>query len=58
MIKLVRSAIKSKFTFNSREIVFNGEGSSSFNNAFARNVVNFAVDNNLSSHTDKRLLTE
>ena len=37
-VKLVRNTIKSKFTYNGRGIVFEGEGSWSFGNDFARNV--------------------
>ena len=51
-IKLVKNAIKSKFTYNGRGTVFNREGSWSFDNNFARNVVIFGVDNNSSSDTD------
>ena len=51
-IKLVKNAIKSRFNQNGRGTVFNGEGSWSFDNDFARNVVIFGVDNNSSSDTD------
>ena len=37
-----------------RGIAFDGEGSWSFGNDFARNVIIFGVDNNSSSHTDNR----
>ena len=40
---LERNAIKNKFTYNGWEIVFDGEGSWSFGNDFARNVVIFGV---------------
>ena len=53
-IKLVRNAIKSKFTYNGRGIAFDGEGSWSFGNDFARNVLIFGIDNNSSSHTDNQ----
>ena len=53
-VKLERNAIKSKFTYNGRGIAFDGEGSWSFGNDFARNVVVFGVDNSSSSHTDNR----
>ena len=52
--KLLRNAIKSKFTYNGQGIPFDGEGSWSFDNAFARNAIIFGVDNTSSSHTDNR----
>ena len=52
-VKLVRNAIKRKFTYNGREIAFYGEGSWSFDTDFARNVI-FYIDNSSSSHTDNR----
>ena len=51
-VKLVRNAIKSKFTYNGRGITFDREGSWSFDNDCARNVVIFGVDNSSSSHMD------
>ena len=53
-VKLLRNAIKSKFTFNDWAIAFNGEDSWSFGNDFARNIVNFGVDDSPLSHTDDR----
>ena len=53
-MKLVRNAIKSKFIYNGWENEFDGKGSWSFGNDFARNVVIFGVDNSSSSHTDNR----
>ena len=55
--KLVRKAIKSKFTYNCRGIAFDGEASLSFGNGFARNVVILGVDNSSLSHTNKRKIT-
>ena len=52
--KLERNTIKSKFTYNGREIAFDGEGSWSFGNDFARNFLIFGVNNSSSSHTDNR----
>ena len=52
--KLLRNAIKSKFTYNGQGIPFDGEGSWSFDNAFARNAIIFGIDNTSSSHTDNR----
>ena len=49
---LVRIAIKSKLTYNDQGTAFDGEGSWSFDNGYARNVVIFDVDNSSSSHTD------
>ena len=40
--------------YSSYRIVFDGAGSWSFGNHFARNVVIFAVDNSSSSHSDNR----
>ena len=51
-VKSVRNTIKDKFTYNGREIAFDGEGSWSFGNDFARNVGTFCVCNTSSSHTD------
>ena len=52
--KLVRNAIKSKFTYNCWGIAFDGEGSWRFGIDFARNAVIFGVDNSSSSHTDNQ----
>ena len=46
------SQVSKKFTFNDRAIAFDGEGSWSFSNDFARNVVIFGIDNGSSPHTD------
>ena len=51
-VKIVRNTIKSKFTYNGRGIIFDREGSWSFDNDYARNVVIFGVDNSASSHMD------
>ena len=40
------------FTYNGRGIAYDGEGSWTFGNGFARNVVIFGVDNSSSYHTD------
>ena len=53
-VKLVRNAIKSKFTYNDQEIAFDGERSWSFHDDFARNVVIFGVASTSSSHTDNQ----
>ena len=50
--KLVRNTIKKKFTHNCGGIAFDGEGSWSFDNGYARYVVIFGVDNSSSSHID------
>ena len=49
-VKLTRNADKSKFTYNGRDILFDGEGSWIFDNDFARNVEIFGVDNRSPSH--------
>ena len=53
-VKLARNAIKSKFIYYGRGIVFDGKGLWSFGNGFARNDVIFVVDNSSSSYTDNR----
>ena len=53
-VKLVRNPIKNKFTYNGLGIAFDGKGSWSFGNDFAKNVVIIGVDNNSLSHTDNR----
>ena len=42
-----------KFIYNGYGIAFDGAGSWSFGNGFARNVVNFAVDNSLRRNAEK-----
>ena len=54
LLKLVRNAIKNKFTYIGRVIEFDGEGLWSFGNNFFRNVLIFGVDNNSSYHTDNQ----
>ena len=39
-------------TYNGRGIAYDGEGSWSFGNGFARNIIIFGVDNSSSYHTD------
>ena len=53
-VKLERNTVKSKFAYNGWGIAFYGEGSWSFHNDFAGNIVIFGVDNSSSSHTDNR----
>ena len=48
-VKFVRMTIKSKFVDNCQGIAFFREGSWSFGNDFARNVVIFGLDNSSSS---------
>ena len=43
-----------KSNYSGYGITFNSTGSWSFDNDFARNVITFGVDNNSSSHSDKR----
>ena len=52
--KLVRNAIKNKFNYNVQGMAFHGEGSWSFDNDLARNILIFRADNSSSSHTDNR----
>ena len=52
--RYISKKFKSKFTYNGRGIAFDGEGSSSFDNDFAKNLVIFGVDNSSSSHTDNQ----
>ena len=56
-VKLVRNRVKSKFTYNVREIAFDGKGLWSFGNELARDVVVFDFDNSSSSHTDNKKIT-
>ena len=51
-VKLTKNLDKIKFTYNGWEIAFDGEGSWSFDNDFARIVVIFGVDCISLSHTD------
>ena len=53
-VKLVRNAIKRKFTYNGQGKAFDGERTWNFGNDFARNIVNFGFDGRSSSHTDNR----
>ena len=45
---------KSKYVYSEYGIEFDGKGSWSFGNDFARNVAIFGVDNSTSSHDDNR----
>ena len=45
-----KNAIKSKFAYNGQRIAFDGDGSWSFGNDFARNVAILDVDNSSLSH--------
>ena len=51
-VKLTRNVIKSRLIYNGQGIAFDGAGSWSFGNDFARYIVIFGVDNTLSSHTN------
>ena len=53
-LKLLRNAVKSKVIYNGRIIAFNGEGSWSFDNEFARNAVIFGFDNSSSFYTNNQ----
>ena len=52
-VKLVRNTFKKKFSYNGPRKAFDGEGSWSFGNGFARNVVIFDFDKFSSYHIDK-----
>ena len=54
IVKLVRNAIKSKFSHNGPITAFDGEGSWSFDYGFARNVVIFGVNHISSSYSNNR----
>ena len=49
---VVNNSDKSKYVYNGYGIAFDGDGSWSFGNDFARNSVFFGVNNSSSSHTD------
>ena len=49
---IVKNSDKEKYVHSVYGITFDGKGSWSFGNAYARNVIIFGVDNNSSSHTD------
>ena len=55
--KLVKNAIKSKFTSNGLRIAIEGERSWSFGNDLARNVAIFGVDYTSSSRADNQKIT-
>ena len=52
MANLVRNVFKSKFAYNVSDIAFDEEGTWSFSNNFARDVLTFNVDDTSSSYTD------
>ena len=49
---VVKNSDKNKYVYSDYETAFDGAGSSSFGNDFARNAVIFYVDKRSSSHTD------
>ena len=51
----MKNSIKSNFFYNGRGIGFDGEGSWSFGNDFARNYTTFGVDNSSSPHSYNRI---
>ena len=53
-VKLGRNATKGKFTYNGREIEFDGEDLGGFENDFPTMVVNFGADNSSLFHTDNK----
>ena len=54
IVKLVTNTMESKFTYNDGGIAFDGAGTWSFCNDFARVNATFSVDNTSSSHTDNQ----
>ena len=52
MTNIVKDNIKKKYVYSGYGIAFDGKGSWSFNDDFAKNVIIFGVDNSWSSHTD------
>ena len=51
---IVKNIDKEKCFYSGDGIAFNGKGSWSLDNDFARNVVIFGADNSSSSHSDTR----
>ena len=49
---IVKRSDEEKYVYSGYGIAFDGKGSWSFNDDFARNVIIFGVDSSLSSHTD------
>ena len=52
---MVKDNDKEKYMYSGYEIAFDGKGSLSFNDGFARNVTILGVDHSSSSHTEKVL---
>ena len=50
----VKNSDKEKYLYTGYGIMFDGVGSWSFGNGFARNVIIFGVDNNSASHAENR----
>ena len=49
-----KNSDKERHVYSGYGMAFDGKDSSSFGNDYARNVVIFGVDNNLSSHTNNQ----
>ena len=49
---IVKNNVKEKYVYSGYRIAFDGKGSWSFNDDFARSLTIFGVDNNSLSHTD------
>ena len=47
----MKNSDEEKFVYSGYGILFDGKGSWSFGNDYAKNVVNFGVDNSSSSYT-------
>ena len=52
MTNIVKHSDEEKYVYSGHGIAFDGKGSWSFNDDFARNVIIFGVDSSSSSHTD------
>ena len=51
---IAKNSDKSKYVYSCNGIAFNGLGSWSFGNDFARNFIIFGIDNSSTSHTNNR----
>ena len=54
MTNIAKNSDKSKYVYSGNGIAFNGLGSWSFGNDFARNFIIFGIDNSSTSHTNNR----
>ena len=54
MTNIVKKSDNAKWVYSGYGIAYDGTGTCSLGNNFARNVVTFVVDNSSSSHSDNR----